>query len=141
MADQFIGDDVVVEFGADDISGTARTVTVAEEAPAPDSIDATHKGDTARNLLEGLPGAVETNVTLEGLDEVGGVATIFDQVLNSQDTLFIYPEGNVHGYPLLTIQNARFHGVTQNIPYDDVVSFTASFNAKNTVTRGTYDTT
>ena len=138
MADQYIGDDVVVEFNTVDISGTARTVTVAEEASPPDSIDSTHKGDTARVLLEGLPGSVETNVTLEALSEVGAVDNMLDFALNTKDTLLIYPEGKTHTYPLITIQNARYHGLTQNIPYDDVVGWTAVFNAKNTATHGTY---
>jgi len=56
MADQFSGVNVAVFFNTVDISGTARTVTVGEEAAAPDTIDGTHKGDTARNLIEGLPG-------------------------------------------------------------------------------------
>lgn len=138
MADQFIGDDVVVEFNTVDVSGTARTVTVAEEASPPDSIDATHKGDTARVLLEGLPGSVETNVTLEALSEVGAVQAMMDFAINAKDTLIIYPEGKTHTYPMITIQNARYHSITENIPYDDVVGFTALFNAKNTVTRATY---
>jgi len=91
-------------------------------------------------MLEGLPGSVATTATLEGLDEIGGVANIFDLTLNAEDTLLVYPRGKTHSYELLTIQNCRYIGIDQNIAYDDVVGFTASFSAQNTVTRGTYST-
>jgi len=61
-----------------------------------------------------------------------------DFALNTKDTLFIYPRGKTHTYEQLTVQNARYHALSENIPYDDVTSWTASFNAKNTVTRDTY---
>lgn len=138
MADQFVGDDVAVFYNTVDISGTARTVTVAEEAPAPPDIDCSHKGDTAQNLKEGIPGGVTTSVTIEALDEVGGVSAMKDFAINAKDTLIIYPEGKVHQYPSLTIQNARYHALSETIPYDGAAAWTASFNAKNTVTRGTY---
>jgi len=138
MADQFVGDDVVVEFNTVDISGTARTVTVAEEAPAPPDIDCTHKGDTAQNLKEGIPGGVTTSVTLEALDEVGGVSAMKDFAINALDTLKIYPEGKTHTYPMLTISNSRYHSLSETIPYDGAAAWTASFSAKNTITRGTY---
>jgi hypothetical protein len=139
MADQFSGVDLVVLFNTVDISETARTVDVAEEAPPPPDIDCSHKGDTAQNLKEGIPGGVVTTVTLTGLDEVGGVAAIKDFARNALDTLTVYPQGLTHTTETLTIQNARFHSFTENIPYDGCVGWTAVWTAKNTVTRGTYD--
>ena len=144
MGDQYAGDDVDVYFNTVDISATARVVTVSEEAPAPPDINATHKGDTAQVLLEGIPGGVVTSVTVEALADLDGQgiedSTIFDFALNTKDTLFIYPAGREHTREELIIQNARYHALTETIPYDDVVGWTASFQAKNTVTRQTYST-
>lgn len=138
MADQFTGKDVVVLFNTVDISGTARTVEITESADEPEEIDKTHKGDTERLTIEGFPGATGTNVTMNLLDEVAGVANLLDFAVNSKDTLTVYPEGMVNAKESIIIQNARLIEIAETIPYDNVVELNATWNAKNTVTRGTY---
>ena len=139
MATEYSGIDLAVEFGAIDISGTARTVEVSETAPAPETIDTTHKGDSERQSIEGFPGAPETNVTLTVLDHDAGTGVALGtQTFNSKDTLKIYPDGKTHGYKLLTLNNARLHERTTTVPYDGVVEISATWNAKNSLTIGTY---
>ena len=137
MADQFIGDAMDVYYNTVDIGGTARTVTVDVKAASPPEIDCTHKGDTEQNLKEGIPGGIICDVSLDALDESGGVSAMKDFAVNAIDTLFIYPEGKTAGHEQLTIQNARFLGFTETIPYDGAVGWVATFNAKNSVTRAT----
>jgi len=138
MADQYLGSSVVVEFNTVDISGTARTVEVTETAPEPEEIDKTHKGDATRLTIEGLPGAAATTVTMNLLDEVAGVAALLDFVVNTKDTLKVYPEGKIHAKEMITISNARLIEIGETIPYDNVVELNATWNAKNTVVRATY---
>lgn len=137
---EYKGNSVVVEYNSLDISGQARTVTVNEVADEPEDIDATHKGDSRRNLIEGFPGSEKTDVEVEILDEAGDASNLMSFEINAKDTLIIYPEGKTHTYPKLTVNNARLINRSQNIVYDDVASITAAFHAKNTVTRGTYST-
>lgn len=138
MADQYTGKDMVVEYNTVDISGTARTVEVTESSDEPESIDKTHKGDATRLTIEGFPGATGTQVTVNALDEVGGVAAMKDFAANAKDTLVIYPEGKVHTKEKITVQNARLIEMGETIPYDNVAEWNVTFSAKNTVTRGTY---
>ena len=138
MAVKYSGVDLVVEFGSVDISAYARSCEVSETAAAPDTIDSTVKGDTARQILEGLPGAVETNVSMSALDIYDALHAFSTMTLNTKDTLIVYPKGKTHTYPMLTLQAARLHERTQTIPYDGVVEYNATWNAKNTLTRGTY---
>lgn len=138
MADQFTGKDVVVKFNTVDISATARTVEITESAEEPEEIDKTHKGDTERLTIEGLPGATATSITMNILDEVGGVAALLDFAVNTKSTLTVYPEGMTHAKESIIIQNARLIEIGETIPYDGVVELNATWNAKNTVTRGTY---
>lgn len=135
---EYVGSDLAVYFNTVDVSGQMRTVSVQEAADEAEEIDVTHKGDSARVLLEGFAGAEKTTVEVDLLDDDGGDATIFDFALNAKDTLFVYPEGKVHTYPELTLQNARLNERTQEIVYDDAVSVSATWHAKNTITRGTY---
>ena len=139
MAEHYSGKDLITEFGSVDISTYAREVTINESADAPDSIDTTHKGDTVKTDLEGLPGAIITEAS------VGGVVDIYDSMhafgtmaLNTKDTLIVYPNGKTHTYPMLTLNNARLNSREQTVPYDDAVTLSASWHAKNSLTRGTY---
>ena len=138
MAVHYDGSDLLVMFGAVDISGYARSVEVSETASAPETLDVTHKGDTARQILEGFPGAPETNVTLNVLDVYDALSAFGTMALNTKDTLIVYPAGMTHTYPMLTLQAARLHERTETVPYDGVVEMTATWNAKNTLTRSTY---
>lgn len=138
MAEHYSGSAMVVKFGSVDISGYARSVEITETAAAPDSLDATHKGDSARQLIEGLPGAVETNVTMTVLDIYDSLHAFGTMALNTKDTLTIYPKGETHTYPMLTVQNARLHERSEPIAHDAITEMTASWNAKNTLTRSTY---
>ena len=140
MATKYTGASLAVFFGTIDISGYARSVELTETAAAPETIDVTVKGDTARQILEGFPGAVETNVTMEVLDIYDALHAFGTMILNTKNTLFVYPKGKTHTYPVLTVQNARLHEMVDTIPFDGAVSKKATWNAKNTLTRGTYST-
>lgn len=138
----FSGINLAVAFGgtsylnASDISAHARTVDVTETAPAPDTIDITHKGDKAHQLLEGLPGGVETNVTLTAL--LDDTWSIFSTLaLNTQASMYIFPRGRTHNYPMITVY-ARLHERTQKTPYDGAVESTTTWNSKLAAVHTTY---
>ena len=140
MADNFSGSAVKVVYDTLDISGAARSVTVTEAQEAPGDIDVTHRGDAAKVVLEGLAGAPKTTVKVDMLDETEGGSPAVALTMNTIDTLFIYPEGEVHGHQLLTVNNARFYSREQTVPYDGAVAWTLTFEAPNTVTYSTYNT-
>lgn len=138
MAVHYIGDDAVVVYKATDISGYYRTGEVSETAPAADEIDQSHKGDSARTLLEGLAGPAKTNFTMTVIDIYDALTEYGTLALNSKDTITIYPNGVTHTYPQYTMNNARLNERTSSIPYDGAVEITLAFEAKNTLTRSTY---
>lgn len=138
---EYTGINLVVEFDSVDISGQARTASVEEVAPEPETIDVTHKGDTSKQSLEGLAGAADVNITFSALDEEGDVSALMDFAINAKYAVKIYPEGKTHGKPLLTIANSRLIRRTESIPYDGAVELEAQFKATGeTVTRSTYST-
>lgn len=141
MADEFKGDSLAVFYNTVDISLQMQTVTVNEEGGEPADIDITHKGDTTQQVLEGLPAPKKTNVDVHLFDSLGDLAEIMGFAIQAIDTLFVYPEGQVHASPELTLNNARLINRSQEIPFDNAVTIDASFHAKNSITRGTYDST
>lgn len=138
MAEHYIGDDVVVIYGAVDISAYARSVTVTETAPTPDAADTTHKGDTAKSDIQLLPGAPETSVAMTVLDIYDSLTAFGTVPLNTKDTLTIYPKGVVHTYPRLICNNAVLNERSQPIEFEGATVISLSFNARNTLTRNTY---
>ena len=141
MADEeYTGIDLVVEYNTVDISGLARSARVAEDAGEPEEYDITHKGDTAKQILEGLPEAPKTRVEYNCLDETLGASALLDFAINAKDTLLIYPEGKTHTYPLLTLNNARLVNRSQPIEWNAPVPLDATFVAKNSLTRSSYST-
>ncbi len=138
MGTEFKGSSLVVEFNTVVLSGQGRTVSISEEAGDPEEIDITHRGDSARTVLEGFPGRVAAKVEIGALDEGGGTATIYDFAMNAKDTLAIYPEGKTNALTMVTVQNSRLIARSQDTPYDGAAEWKASFSAKNSVTWGTY---
>jgi hypothetical protein len=135
---EYTGSALACFFNTVDISGQMRTISIQEAADEAEEIDVTHKGDAARVLLEGFAGAEKTTVEVELLDAEDDASAIMGFALNAKDTLFIYPEGKVAENTELTLYNARMNERTQELIYDDVVTISATFHAKNTITRGTY---
>lgn len=138
---EYTGRNMVLEFETNDISDQARRVVIDEAADAPEDIDVTHKGDTERQLIDGLPGAVKTTVTIEALDESGGVGDIMALVLNTTGTLNFYPNGKVEGEAEGVLNNATLRSRNQTVAYDDATTVTAVFESKQSVTWGTYNET
>jgi hypothetical protein len=140
MADQFTGKNMVLEFGTVDVSASMRKVTITENADPPEDIDVTHKGDTERQLLDGLPGAVKTTVAADALDETGQASEIANLSINSLDTLIFYPEGKVNGKAKMTLNSATFRNRVHTTPYDGAVELSATFDSKQACTWSTYAT-
>ena len=138
MAEHYIGDALVVVHGAIDISGYARSASVTESAPVPDEADSTHKGDTAKTGIQLLGGSPETTVGMVVLDIYDSMTAYGTVALNTKDTLTIYPNGVVDTYPKLTLNNAVLNERNQEIEFETATLITLSFNARNTLTRGTY---
>ena len=142
MAEHYAGIDLAVVFGAVAIGTYAREVTVGESSDEPGSIDTTHAGDSAMTDIEGLPGAPSCTVSVSGVQDIYDSLHAFSTMaLNTKDTLIVYPGGKEnadHGKPMLTLQNARLNSRDQTIPYDGSVELSATWNARNSLTRGTY---
>ena len=131
---------LVVEFGvgSTDISAYARSITFTESAGEPDSLDTTHKDDTEKTQIEGLPNAQSTSAVFTAVDIYDSMTAFGTVAINVTGTLVAYPRGKVHGSPVLTLQNARLHDRETPYQFDAVTVLTGSFNAKNSLTRGTY---
>ena len=137
--EHYVGDAVAVYWGDDtDISAHARAVDIAETAPAPGSADTSHKGDSVLSDIQLLPGAPETDITMTVIDIYDSLTVYGTLALNTKSTLTIYPKGVTDTYPKLTCNNAVFNDRSQTIPFQGAVEVTLAFNAKNTLTRGTY---
>jgi hypothetical protein len=136
---EFRGDSLAVYYNTVDISLQMTTCTVTEEGAEPPDINITHKGDATEQVLEGKPAAKKTNASVTLFDSTGDDSEIMDFAIQAIDTLFIYPQGHVHTRPQLTLQNARLINRTQEIPFDNAVTISAEFHAKNSITRGTYN--
>ena len=120
-----------------DLAGHGRTVDVSETAPAPDTIDVTHKGDTSKQIIEGLPGAPETNITFTAIvDDTWSVNDTM--IINTLGTLYVWPRGKIHAYPQIIIRSAVLHERSYKAAYDGTIETTLVFNAKTTATHGTY---
>jgi hypothetical protein len=141
MAEHYVGDAVVLVYSATDISGYARSVDITETAPKPDAADTTHKGDTAKSDIQLLGGAPETDLSMTVLDIYDALTEYGTLALNAKDTVTIYPNGVTHTYPKLTCNNAQLNERSQTIPFEGAVEISLAFNARNTLTRGTYDST
>ncbi len=120
-----------------DLGAHGRTVDITETAPAPDSIDRTHKADTSKQILEGLAGAPETNVAMTFLaDDTWTLACTMP--INTLGSLYIWPWGRTQGYPQVTVGPARLHERTLKTPYENVIEGTLAFNSKAVATWTTY---
>ena len=140
MAEHYVGSAVAVYWGTNvDLSAYARSVEITETAPAPDAADTTHKGDSVKSDIQLLPGAPETNVTMTVIDIYDSLTVYGTLALNSKSTLTIYPRGVVDEYPMLTCNNAVFNERSETIPFEGAVELTLSFNAKNTLTRSSWN--
>ena len=138
MAEEYSGINLMVEFKGADVSGQGRKITVTENAPIPPDIDTSHKGDTEVQVVEGLAGARTTDASIETVDIYDAITALGSVALNTKDTLVVYPFGQTHTYPVLTLQNARLTQRVADSPYDGAVTLNASWHAKNSLTRGTY---
>ena len=123
--------------GSVELAVHGRSVDVTETAPAPDTIDVTHKGDTAKQIIEGLPGAAETNVSFTALVEDSWILCN-TMPLNTIATLYVFPRGKTDTYPMITVGAARLHERTYKEPYDGAVEMTLTFNSKAVATHSTY---
>ena len=138
----YAGINLAVGFGVNaiaavDLTGHGRTVDVSETAPAPATIDVTHKGDTAHQIIEGLPGGVETNVSFTAVvDDTWGVSDTM--IMNTVGTLYVWPRGKTHEYPQIAVRNAWLHERSYKEAYDGTIEVTLVFNAKNSATHTTY---
>jgi hypothetical protein len=140
MAVHYDGRDLVVYFGAVDISAYARSITIDESAPEPDELETTHKGDTEKQTIEGLAGAQSCSASFTMIDIYDSMTAFGSMPINSIDTLIIYPHNSILTYPMLTLQNARLTARSEPIEYNGVVEISGTFNARNSLTRGTYTT-
>ena len=138
MALHYDGRALVVEFAGTDISAYARSIEFSESAGAPDSLDTTHKDDTEKTHIEGLPNAQSTSAAFTMVDIYDSLTAFGTCALNTKSTLQAWPKGKVHGTPELTLYNARLHERTTPYEYQTITVLAGTFEAKNSLTRGTY---
>lgn len=134
---EFKGNDVILNFGGTDISGSARVVTVSEAPGEAEKLDVTVKGDTARQYIEGFPGGANTTVTLAAL-ALDASDTIEAIAANTTGAVEILPEGDVAGAIVCDVAAMRLIGKDYTVPYDGAVEWALTFNS---VTAATYGTT
>ena len=134
---EFKGDNVILNFGGTDISGSARVVTVSEAPGEAEKLDVTVKGDTARQYIEGFPGGHNTTVTLAALALDGTDDSIQALAANTTGNLEIWPEGDVQASIEVAVNSMRLIGKDYTVPYDNAVEWALTFNS---VTAATYTT-
>ena len=134
---EFKGDDLILNFGGTDLSGSGRVVTVSEAPGEAEKLDVTVKGDSARQYIEGFPGGANTTVTLAALAD-GASDAIEAVAANTTGAMEILPEGDTAGAIGITIAAMRLIGKDYTVPYDGAVEWALTFNS---VTAASYGTT
>ena len=125
------GKDVLVTFDAVDISGTGRSVNYEETA---DALDDTVYGLDNKTKQAGL---IDGSGGFEALDSQGDWNAAWEAIpAGASGTMIIYPEGNTSGK-----RTATFTAVITNrsldMPYDNLSTFSMSFEISGAVTEGT----
>lgn len=127
----FRGKNVVVLFNSVDISGDGRSVSYEETA---DTLDDTKYGQDNRTKLASL---LDGSGSFEGLDSTGTWTAAWQEIApGATATLQIRPEGSGAG-----LREVSFTAVVTSrsleLPYDDLASFSMSFEISGAVTEGT----
>lgn len=126
----FRGKDVEVSFAGVIISGDGRSISYTESA---ETHDETGYGDDNRNKL---PGLIDGSGTFESMDVSGDWSTAWEAIdPGLSDTMIIYPEGNSTGERSKTF-TAVITERSHEMPYDDIATFSLSFEISGAVTEG-----
>lgn len=124
------GKNVVVLFNSVDISGDGRSVSYEESA---DILDDTKYGQDNRTKQASL---LDGSGSFEGLDATGAWTSAWQEIQpGATATMAIHPEGTGSG-----LREVSFTAVITNrsleLPYDDLASFSLSFEISGPVTEG-----
>lgn len=124
------GRDLVVTFGATDISGDGRSVSYEESA---DILDDTTYGADNRTKQAGL---LDGTGSFEALDQTGSWSTIWQAIApGTSGTMIIYPEGNIAANRQVSF-TAVIGSRSIDFPYDGLATLSMSFEISGALTEG-----
>lgn len=127
----FRGKNVVVEFNSVNISGDGRSVSYEETA---DTLDDTKYGQDNRTKQASL---LDGSGSFEGLDSTGAWTAAWQEIQpGASATMAIRPEGTGAGLREVTF-TAVVTSRSLELPYDDLASFSMSFEISGAVVEGT----
>lgn len=134
MSQKYSGEDVVVKFNSNDISGEGRALEISEAA---DEIDVTCYGDVDKAYISGK---TDRNFSITILDKVNGTAATDAETLletGTSGTLEWAPEGTASG------KRRRFGSAIvlrnrKTFPHDGAVQFAIDGRISGSITKGTY---
>lgn len=119
---------------------TGGTVTMSGDqrnftwTPAQEFIDSTAGADTYRRRLESFKDAT---ATIDTLAQTDGTALVTACEEGTNGTLTFGEAGTTSGY-VKTTMPARAMGVNRSAPYNDVVSYSVTWQANGDVTYATW---
>jgi len=127
------GKDLYVSFGGTSLSADFTSVSISNEA---DLVDVTAGADTYHYFLS--LSRVNGTVDYEGFYN-GGTTTEWNAIApNTAGTLIIAPKGTASGNPCWTCTRALVQNRNVDLPFDDGVTLTASFQLSATLAETTY---
>ena len=128
---EYTGKNLYVAFGTTDISGSYRRLTVNEETGL---ADASGGSDANRTYVATLK---DGTADYEAVDQTSGTVIWAAVAPASEGTLEWAPEGTTATYPRHYV-NAIIQSRNREMPYDDVVAISCSFQFSGVVTDTVY---
>lgn len=129
---EYRGKDVQVLFNSVDISGSGRSISLEASA---DTHDDTVYGADNRTKIAGL---TDGSGSFEGLDSVGDWTAAWDEIVpGAKATMSIYPEGPTPTSNRAITFSAVVTARSLDLPYDDLATFSMSFEIDGAVSYGT----
>lgn len=127
------GKDLVISLGGVSLEGDFTSVSVSDEA---DLVEATAGADQYHYFLNTARrnGTVDVEVHFDKSD-----TTVWDALApGSSGTLIIGPAGTAMGNPKWTWSDAIVQSRSVDMPFDDVISVSASIQLNSLVSESTY---
>jgi len=126
------GKDLYVTFGGTEISGDYTSVSVATDE---DLVDVTAGADTYHYYLNTRQ---DGTIDFEAFYD-GSTTTVWDAIApGSAGTLIIAPKGTASGNPQWTWERVLVASRSIDIPFDDGVTVSASFQKSSEVSESSY---
>lgn len=127
---KYTGKDMVIKFGATNISGQGRSLDIQQTA---DEIDVTAYGSVEKEFIVGK---MERSASLEVLDDAASSAIRTALTPGSINSMTWFPQGTNAGSPKFTAATAVILENSISYPYDDAVVMSVNVRLSGGVVEG-----